>query len=289
MAKKPEKDSKSELEERVWNAIAAFEQIVEAMPNDRASLDALANAYEQVGDHTRAKDYLVRLGSVIIQEKDTEAAKGIVEKVEIYAEHDDSAKQLLAKMKEFLAAAQKESSSALKTESLPKQTKVPSADVRANFNMADELSFAWSLLEAGEITQEEYASVVQDLTEMSASDSNATISVLHVLEARASKNLEKIAGFVSRECLTPIISLSSFELQPSVVSLLPMDFMVRRGAIVFELLGANALVVVMNPYNKQLRQDIEAATGKRCHFFLALSSDFDQAIAKLVQGASAKK
>lgn len=288
MAKKPEKDSKSELEERVWNAIAAFEQILEAMPNDRASLDALANAYEQVGDHTRAKDYLVRLGNAIIQDRDIEAGKGIVEKVEIYAEHDDNARQLLAKMKDFLSA-QKESLAAVKAESQLKHAKAGAADVRSNFNMADELSFAWNLLEAGELTQEEYASVVQDLTEMSASDSNATISVLHVLEARAFKSLEKIAGFVSRECLAPIISLSSFEIQSAIVSMLPMDFMVRRGAIVFELLGNNALVVVMNPYNKQLRQDIEAVTGKKCHFFMALSSDFDQAIAKLVQGAADKK
>jgi len=58
---------------------------------------------------------------------------------------------------------------------------------------------------------------------------------------------------------------------------------------VFELLGTNALVVIMNPYNKQLRQDIEAAVGRKCHFFMALSSDFDQAINKVVQASVAKK
>jgi len=161
MAKKPEKDTKSELEERVWNAIAAFEQILEAMPNDRESLDALANAYEQVGDHTRAKDYLVRLGNAIIQDRDVEAGKGILEKVEIYAEHDENAKQILTKLNEFLAS-QKESVVAAKAESQAKFAKSGSSDIRLTFNMADELSFAWNLLEAGEITQEEYSSVVQD-------------------------------------------------------------------------------------------------------------------------------
>jgi len=284
MAKKPE--SKSDLEEKVWNAISAFEQILEAMPNDRASLDALTDAYEQVGDHTRAKDYLIRLGNAIIEEADADAGQEILQKLEIYAEHDDSAKQLFGRMQEFLSA--RKAAPALKTDSQAKPVRAGTSDVRVSFNMADELSFAWNLLEAGELTQEEYASVVQDLTEMSAGDSNTTISVLHVLEARAFKSLEKIVGYVSRECATPIISLASFELQPAVVSLLPMEFIVRRGAMVFEQLGNNALVVVMNPYNKQLRQDVEATTGKRCHFFVSLSSEFDQAVAKLVQASTGK-
>lgn len=287
MLKKPEKESKSELEEKVWNAISAFEQILEAMPNDRASLDALAHAYQQVGDHTRAKDYMIRLGTACIEENDPDAAREILESVSLYAENDDQAKRLLSRMEEFLAA--KKTAAATKADSHAKPAKAASPDVRASFNMADELSFAWNLLEAAELTQEEYSSVVQDLTEMSAGESNATISVLHVLEVRAFKSLEKIMGFVSRDCATPIISLSSFDLQSSIVMSLPVDFMVRRGALVFEFLGNNALVVVMNPYNKQLRQDVESALGKKCHFFLTLSSEFDQAITKVVQGLAEKK
>ena len=61
MAKQPEKKSKEELEAEVWSAISAFEQILEAIPNDRASLEALSNTYEQIGDHTKAKEYMLRL------------------------------------------------------------------------------------------------------------------------------------------------------------------------------------------------------------------------------------
>jgi tetratricopeptide (TPR) repeat protein len=287
MVKKQDKEAKSELEEKVWNAISAFEQILEAMPNDRASLDALAHAYEQVGDHTRAKDYFIRLGNVIIEENDSVAGQEILDNIKQYAEDDDKARQLLARMEEFLSAKQAADSTS-KAEVQSKQAKTGAADVRVSFNMADELSSAWNLLEAGELTQEEYASIVQDLTEMSAGDSNATISVLHVLEVRAFKSLEKIMGFIARECSSPIISLASFDLQPSVLTMLPMEFMIHRGALVFELLGNNALVVVMNPYSKQLRQDVEAATGKKCHFFITLSSEFDQAIAKIPQILSEK-
>jgi len=288
MAKKQDNQAKIELEEKVWNAISAFEQILEAMPNDRASLDALANAYEQVGDRTKAKDYLIRLCDSIIEEGDAEALKDLIEKVKQYSEDDKKAKDVLERIETFLSEKNTADSSP-KLDAHGKSAKAGAGDVKASFNMADELSFVWNLLEAGELTQEEYASVVQDLTEMSAGDSNATISVLHVLEARAFKGLEKILGFVSRECGTPIISLASFDLQPQVVTMLPMDFMVRRGTIIFELLGNDALVVIMNPYNKQLRQDVESATGRKCHFFISLSSEFDHALAKIPQILSDKK
>jgi len=286
MAKKPEKEAKSELEQRVWNAISAFEQILEAMPNDRASLDALSHAYEQVGDIAKAKEYILRLGNIIIEENDAEAGLEIVEKVRQYAKEDTKARHLLGRMEVFLS--DRKAAAAPKAEVQARQPKAGAGELRTNFNISDELSFAWNLLEAKELTQEEYASVVQDLTEMSAGESNATISVLHVLEVRGFKNLERIIGYISRECATPIISLASFDLQASVVSMLPLDYMVRRGAMVFEVLGNDVLVVVMNPYNKPLRQEIEAALGRKCHFFLSLASEFDQALAKIPQILSGK-
>ena len=74
------------LEEEVWNAIAAFEQILEAMPNDRASLEALCHAYEQIGDHTRAKDYVIRLVDVLVEEGDGAAAKRLSDRLVAYSD-----------------------------------------------------------------------------------------------------------------------------------------------------------------------------------------------------------
>ena len=45
-----------------------------------------------------------------------------------------------------------------------------------SFNIANELPFAWKLLQSNEITQEEYSKLVQDLTEMSRSDAAVTVS-----------------------------------------------------------------------------------------------------------------
>ena len=278
MADKQDKTSAKSLEEEVWTAISAFEQILEAMPNDRASLEALSHAYIQIGDHTRAKDYLIRLGNVLMDEADYEAAKHLLGKIKTYADDDSQAKELAARI-EQLSEAIGVGPVAADTER--KQADVISREsVRMGFSMAEELSCAWNLMEAKELSQEEYSGVVQDLTEMSSKDVTTTVSVLHVLDGRRFKNLEKVIAFVSRECGTPNIFLSGFDLRAEAVSMLPMEFMVQRGALIFELFGTDALAVVMNPYDKQLREDIQTLAGRTCHFFVTTPPEFDQALEK---------
>ncbi len=278
---------KQDLEAEVWNAITAFEQILEAMPNDRASLEALSHAYEQIGDLTKSKEYLLRLGEVLLGEGDTPSAAGLLEKLETFAD-DEEATALAVKIRDAggsvapapgAGATESLSAPALadSPEAKPKKKKVT---VSTAFNMSEELAMAWNLMEAGELTQEEYASVVQDLTEMSAGDSVATISVLHVLEARGFKHLEKIIAYLVKECASPFVSLSNFDMTTDAAGTLPMDFAVRRGAIVYELLGHDALAVVMNPYDKQLRKDVETLAERHCHFYLTAPQDFDRATEK---------
>lgn len=284
------KKEKQDLEAEVWNAITAFEQILEAMPNDRASLDALSHAYEQIGDITKAKEYFVRLGNVLLEEGDTGSARELLEKLAPFASEDEDVLKLIKQIEDVSGGAVSESEIAddvsMSEEDLPEPEK-PKAkkavSVSTAFNMSEELAMAWNLMEANQISQEEYSSVVQDLTEMSAGDSVATISVLHVLEARGFKNLDRIIAYLAEECSTPFISLSNFDLSSEPAVLLPLDFVVRRAGFVFELIGHDALAVVMNPYDKQLRKDVELLAERKCHFYLTLPSDFDRAAEKAVE------
>ncbi len=274
----------------VWSAIAAFEQILEAMPNDRTSIETLAHAYEQIGDLSRAKEYTFRLAQVIISEADRDAAVGMLEKMRGYGADDPSVGEITKKLKEL-------------TEKAPPKAKTPKAEqgtqgprdskvtkqqetsagsgVATGFNIANELPFAWNLLQANEITQEEYSAVVQDLTDMSGTDATVTVSVLHVLSDRGFKNLGRIVASVAKDCGTPVIALSSFELQSEAFTLLPLDFMIKRGAVIFDLFGKEALAVVLNPYDKQLMKDIETFSGRKCYFYLAQPFEFDSAITKI--------
>ena len=263
------------LEEEVWNAIAAFEQILEAMPNDRASLEALCHAYEQIGDHTRAKDHVIRLVDVLVEEGDGEAAKRLSERLITYSDGDRRVVDALNKLGAMGggAVAKGAPSATASSGSAPTKGKA--------FSLAEELSFAWSLLEEKLLTQEEYGSLVQDLTELSARDNSQTISVLHALELRGHKGLERVLAAVSKSCGTPLILLNSFDVPRAAMSLLPMDFMMRRGVLPFDFVSDDLLVVVMNPFDKQLRRTIKDMTGRNCHFYLTIPSEFDGTLSKI--------
>lgn len=277
MPEDPKKDAAKQLEQEVWVAIAAFEQILEAMPNDIASLETLAHAYEQIGDHTRAKDYVIRLGNVLLTEGDHESARQLLEKITRYAKEDPRAEELVARIGKTEAPRREARSATPGPSAAPTRDRRP----RAGFSIQDELSYAWNLHESKELSQEDYSRVVHDLTEMSTSDSLTTISVLHTLEFRAAKNLERIMSFTARQYGTPMVTLASFGFPVEAMTLLPMEFMVRRGVLCFGFIGPEALVVIMNPFNKTLRAEVEVMANRRCHFFMALPSDFDAAIAKV--------
>ena len=274
MADNPDKAKKSLApEEEVWIAISAFEQILEAMPNDRASLEALSHAYEQIGDHTRAKDYLVRLARVVVDEGDAAGASQLAEQLNAYADEDSEVAGVRDTLVKRFAAGDTTASDDAYADSLPDEQ--PEEPRYEAFNLADELSFAWALLESKQLTQDEYAAVVQDLTEMSSSEGKATVSVLHALELRAFKHLERLLVAVSKQTGAPIITLSLFDIQHRAITALPPDFMARRGAAVFDFIGNEALVAVMNPFDQKLRKSVGALLKRPCHFFMTLPSEFD--------------
>jgi tetratricopeptide (TPR) repeat protein len=84
----------------VRGVIGAFKQILEALPNDHASLEALSNAYEHLGDFNKAKEYIVRLATVIINEHDAAAACALVEPFRKYTVDDPQVQMLLARLQE---------------------------------------------------------------------------------------------------------------------------------------------------------------------------------------------
>ena len=256
-------------EEEVWSAIGAFEQILEQMPEDRASLDALWRAYERIGDRTRAGQYLVRLAHVHLKAGDRAAAEALRATLESYAADDTSAAELLERL-----GAVPPSAASAGTLSDAAAAAAPEAAI-GRFSMADELSCAWNLMEAGELTQDDYARVVQDLTELSAQESGGTVSVMHVLEGRGISSLERVLAYMARECGTPVISLANFDVNLDAVRLLPYRCMAERGTAVYELLGKDALAVVLNPFDEQLRKDVRTLTRRHCHFYVTTAHDFD--------------
>lgn len=274
MSDQPHKTSQA-CEAEVWNAIAAFEKILEALPNDHVSLETLADAYEKVGDHKRAKDYILRLANVFVDEADEDAAHDLLRKIKTFDQTDPQVQKTLARV---------ENLNPKKVMALVLDEPEPLA--KRPTSIAAEISFAWNLLQAKKLTQEEYANVVHDLSENSSKKSEISVSTLHVLHDRKFPAINDAIAFAAKNCKMPIVTLANFELQPKVTALLPLEFMIKRGAIVFELLGDDAFVGILNPYDPQLPIDIKDFTGKDCHCFLVTPADFDETLEKIKKQAS---
>ena len=258
-------------EREVRDAIDAFEQILEAMPNDRMALETLIDAYEQVNDKKKALEYVIRLAEVIDEDRDTETAPRLIEKLRFLGVSDPSAKQILERLQKLVAPTQQPPAPS------PLARKTPVVK-RKVIDVTAEMALAWNLVQAGELTQEDYSNVVHDLTESSSKNVEVPVSVLHVLHDRTFKNLDKVLTFLSSQSGLPIISLSNFEVPKDTFKLLPEEFMMHRGAIVFELMGRDALVAILNPYDTELRKDVESITGRACHFYMVSAESYDNCL-----------
>lgn len=257
--------------------IQAFEKILEAFPADRLALETLAGAFEQMGDHARSSQHLQRLAGVIVAEQDVAAVPGILERLQLHAGLPGVAEHILA-LEHLQSRASKAAHEVLST----------STPARNAADITNEVSLAWELLQGNRLTQEEYAAVVSDLSEQSSRRSDVPVSVLHVLADKGFKGLDKVIAYIAKQTGCPSIPLSSFELHPDHFSLLPADFVNRRGAIVFDLMGADALVAVLNPVDRDLQEDVRRILKRRCHFYIASAQEYDHAIGVIRKHNAAK-
>lgn len=255
-------------ESEVWNAIDAFEQILRAMPDDRTALETLYEAYDHIGDKTKALECLLRLGEQVTEEEDTGAAGWIYQTLVEQGVETSSVKRVLSGL-ETMVEARGMPSPALSAGRSTAQAGTRGVDVSA------EMSMAWSLVQEGHLSQDEYAQVVQDLTENSTKQAAGPVTVLHALHDRTSKSLGAVLTFLARTSGMPFVNLSLYEIDKNKFSLLPPVFTDRQGAVVFERIGEEALVAILNPFHDALKKEVEEVLATRCHFFLTEAHEYD--------------
>lgn len=244
----------------VREAIAAFEQILEALPDDRLALETLLDAYAEIGDRPKALEYLLRLARVVADEADADAAPKVLDRLRELGAENPAAVELAERLARLAAPA----------------TPAAAEPVRRRaVDISPELALAWNLAQAGELSQEDYAAIAHDLSENSTRTVVVPVTVQHVLYDRGFKQIDKILQFMSTNSGLPIIPLGQFDVPKEAYSLLPMDFMTRRAAIVYELMDSDALVAVLNPYDTELRDEVRRVTGRPCHFFLTTALAYD--------------
>jgi len=253
-------------ESEVWNAIAAFEEILAAIPDDRTALETLYDAYDHIGDKTRALEYLVRLSNQICDERDEGSLPWVFDILHRMAGNDESA-----------AAAIKRIESLADEMGMPSPSDiVPSQGAsQKNVDVSSEMSLAWLLMKAEKVSEDEYSMLVSDVTENSTKNIDVPVSILHVMQDRAFTNIPSVMAFMSRDSTLPVIQLTDFDLDRTAYSTLPGEFSYAKGAIAFSQLGKDLLVALLNPYNEELKKEIIEACKRTCHFYLVSAEEYD--------------
>jgi hypothetical protein len=266
-------DDNQRIDGDLADSIAMLEQILEVMPQDPMALKALYNAYNQCGHRDRAFEYLGMFADVVCENNDTDTSKFVTEELQGFAEDfpaETSAQ--LARLRTLVAPAAQ-----VKSANQTVISSSPSSDT----DISEELALAWKLYEENQLSQEEYSSVLHDLTEVSSKDLDVPVSVLHVLHDRGFTQINRIMNYMSTRSGVPCISLLNFELPEEIGEVLPLEVSAHDGALPFGFFGNDLLVGVVNPFNNTLVDKVEKASGHRSHTYLISPEEYDAALGKL--------
>ena len=282
------KSSSSASSDQVIEAVSFFEQMLQTMPDDRLSLDVLSQAYEQAGDTAKACGLLARLARVVERDADAEAARLLQPRLARCAGVPE-ADRALEQLARFLSQAAKPSAEKKARPAASEPAAVPAEEVlrlvqdpaNRRAMAMQELDFAWLLHEAGLLSEDQYASVVSDITDLSASTTPHPVSVLHLYHDRQIPQIDRILSFATAKSGAPLLPLASFDPQAAAYGLLPLDYLTIKGVLPFEVMSRDLLVATLNPLNGKLKAELERLTGRRCHFYLVLPAEFDAALEKI--------
>lgn len=263
-------NEKRPMDSDLADSIAMLEQILEVMPQDVSALQALFNAYGQCGHRERAFEYLGLLAEVAHTSNDSEVSGFVIGHLQDY-EEEYPAEVAAQRARLHVPVLPEDDGST--SSSIPKST-TSSVDA----DISEELALAWKLFEENQLEQEEYSSILNDLTEVSSKDIDVPVSVLHVLNDRGFNQMNRIMNYMSSRSSTPCISLSNFELPETVASVLPLDIAAHDGALPFAFFGNDLLVAVLNPFNSILMDKVEKSSGHRCHAYLVSPVEYDEAL-----------
>ncbi len=266
-------EDKQVIDEDLTDSIAMLEQILEVMPQDLMALRALYNAYSQRGCSEQAFEYLGMLANVACSGNDSETAEFIAKQLPGFEEEFPSEVAVqLTRLQAVVGSV--DGQSAVVSEEKP-------ASTTTDAEIGEELALAWKLYEENQLSQEEYSSVLHDLTEVSSKEVDVPVSVLHVLNDRSFSKMNRIMNHMSSRSGVPCVSLLNFELSEQMTEVLPLEVAVRDGALPFDFFGNDLLVAVLNPFNNILIDKVEKASGHRCHTYLVSAEEYDIALGKL--------
>lgn len=270
-------DNKQQIDSGLADSIAMLEQILEVMPQDADAIKGLYRAYLASGSNDRAFEYLGKLVDIAASGGDGELVEYLQKEFSRFEEdYPIESAAHRARLRTLNAAGSAEKPATLKKAGASSASGEDKAI--GDVDISEEIALAWRLYEESQLSQEEYSSVLHDLTEISSKELDVPVSVLHVLHDRGFTQMNRIMNYLSSRSGVPAVSLANFELDDSIADVLPLERAARDGALPFGFFGNDLQIAVLNPFNHALVDQVESDCGHRCHTYLVSSEDYDAAL-----------
>lgn len=250
--------------QKLFQGISYFEEILQLMPNDRSALEFLAVAYGQQGETIKHARMVCKLADVLIAEKDTDCAKNLLPTLQEIGTAD--AYQAYNRIKAFLRTQsprkekQNDAVSPFASEMLPA--------------IKNELELLQELQSNGAISEETARIVEQSLYGTLSSEGDVLISALVFIKNENPAECENALVHLVNACQMPIVPIKSFEARQDLLQKFP-GTVLGRGVFPMAELGDTLLVALLNPMDERLRQQITNLADKPCQFFLALPEEME--------------
>lgn len=257
---------------RLEEGVAYFEQMLEVMSEDRTTLEFLDAAYQQLGLKEKGKDVLTRLVRLLIKEKDIEALKALLPRME--ASDHPPLKALLLKTNALIAPVPD------LTPERPRQmseSEIIAAAVNDAVEAETTLAEYWH--SAGIIDDEAFDRVQESLSFVPANGRPFLISALQILEKENAALCEQCLENLADVGVAPPVPLDAYDIGEKQLSRCPQWLVRQRGVIPFAEIGGTNLVALLNPMDAKLRSEVEAIGP--CKFFTASPSAVEAILEKV--------
>jgi hypothetical protein len=254
---------------------AMLEQILEVMPDDSFTLRALYETSLKMEMPEKALDCLMRMDDLARSSQNSELIRFVLEQYDSVADELPDVHQRMDRLR----AAQEGFSPSAVPAAQPSGGRGPGIE--------SEMALAWDLFQDEQLSQEEYSSVLHDLTEMSSREVSVPVTVLHILHDRNFSRFDRLITHLCQKSGVPVMALSQFDEREELREVLPLEFICHNGALPFAQVGGDLLLAVLNPLDKELIRRAAELSGRRCHPYLVTPQEYDQRLAQIKKALKA--
>ena len=262
-------------EDEARHAAGAIEEaLASGLPATPGVLLTLHDLWTIAGNPATAESHLLNLASSITESNALEMATGVRGILSALPKPAPRAINELDRLQELIRLHRRR----LLLSSIP-------LDERRihKFDLAREVMLVQRLFKAKTMSSQELFAVLMDICGYSQGGAVKPSTVLHAVHDQAMACEQKVMEYLVKHAGLPYLSMECFVIKPEAALALHVEFMKHRAALVFDTIGPDALVAILNPYNQKLRQDVALVTQRNCHFFLVSAGEYDKTLDLIIR------